>query len=511
MSLLEAAKGGQGALESAGGTVDRGAPLARRMRPTSLDEFVGQEDIVGPGRLLRRAIEEDTVPSMILWGPAGTGKTTLAAVIARTTKARFVQLSAVTSGVADLKKAIEEAKSRRDYGEKTILFVDEVHRFNKAQQDALLPGVEDGAVTLIGATTENPYFELNSALVSRTRIFRLSALTEEQTKQILRRAMADPDRGLGRFRVRMDDDALAHIVTVANGDARSALNALETAVLTTPPEPDGSVHVTIQAAVDATQKRAVTYDRAGDQHYDHASAFIKSMRGSDPDAALYWMAKMIYAGETPTFIARRILICAAEDVGMADPQAIVVASSAAYAADFVGFPEARIPLAQAAVYVATAPKSNAVYAGINAALDDVEHVRTAPVPIHLRDSSYAGASKLGHGKGYKYAHDYPGNFVPQQYLPKELAGRKYYVPSGNGFERAVAERMARLRGGGGREPGNGSPGSPTGGAAGAAARGAAGGAARGAAGGAARGGAAGSAAGGASGSQGGAPAGGQRK
>ncbi len=431
-----------------------------RMRPTKLDEFVGQEDIVGPGRLLRRAIEEDRAQSMILWGPAGTGKTTLAAIIANATKAHFIQLSAVTSGVADLKKAIEEARSRRDYGQKTILFVDEVHRFNKAQQDALLPAVEDGTVTLIGATTENPYFELNSALVSRARIFRLTALADEQIRVILQRAMADPDRGLGRFGVRIDEDALAHIVTVANGDARSALNALETAVLTTPPEPDGSVHVTLQAATDATQKRAVAYDRDGDQHYDHASAFIKSMRGSDPDATLYWLARMIYAGESPTFIARRILICAAEDVGMADPQALVVASAAAYAADFIGFPEARIPLAHAAVYIATAPKSNAVYKGINAALDDVEQRRTAPVPVHLRDSNYPGAAKLGHGKGYKYAHDYPGHFVPQRYLPRELAGRRYYVPTANGFERTISERLARLRGvrgqdnGAGDTPGN---------------------------------------------------------
>ena len=443
MSLFDAT-GERGAPDVAG-MVDRGAPLAKRMRPTSLDEFVGQEDIVGPGRLLRRAIEEDRVPSMILWGPAGTGKTTLAMVIANTTKSHFTQLSAVTSGVADLKKAIEEARSRRDYGQKTILFVDEVHRFNKAQQDALLPAVEDGTVTLIGATTENPYFEINSALVSRTRIFRLNALTEQQIAEILRRAAIDPDRGLGRFGVRLDEDALAHIVTVANGDARSALNALETAVLTTPPDSGGAVYVTLEAAVDATQKRAIAYDRSGDQHYDHASAFIKSMRGSDPDAALYWLARMIYAGEPPRFIARRILICAAEDVGMADPQALVVASAASYAADFVGFPEARIPLAQAAVYVATAPKSNAVYAGINAAVDDVEQRRTPPVPAHLRDSSYPGAAKLGHGKGYKYAHDYPGHFVPQQYLPGDLAERRYYVPTGNGFERTITDRLARLR------------------------------------------------------------------
>jgi putative ATPase len=422
------------------------------MRPTTLGEFVGQEDIVGPGRLLRRAIEEDRVPSMILWGPAGTGKTTLASIIAAATSARFVQLSAVTSGVADLKRAIEEARTRRDYGGKTILFIDEVHRFNKAQQDALLPAVEDGTVTLIGATTENPYFELNTALVSRTRIFRLTALTDGQVRTLVERALADPDRGLGRFKARIDEDALDHIISASNGDARSALNAIESAVLSTPPEPDGSVHVTLRAAADAVQKRAVAYDRDGDQHYDTASAFIKSMRGSDPDAALYWLARMIYAGEDPAFIARRIVICAAEDVGMADPHALVVASAAAHAAEFVGFPEARIPLAQAVVYVATAPKSNSVYKAINAAVADVEQERTPPVPLHLRDSNYPGAAKLGHGRGYKYAHDYPGHYVEQEYLPRELAGRKYYVPTANGFERDIAERLSRRTGRGDDAP-----------------------------------------------------------
>ncbi|NPV70634.1 MAG: replication-associated recombination protein A [Firmicutes bacterium] len=415
------------------------------MRPSSLDEFLGQEHIVGPGRLLRQAIEDDRVPSMIFWGPAGTGKTTLAAIIARMTRAHFTQLSAVTSGVADLKKAVEEARGRRDYGQKTILFVDEIHRFNKSQQDALLPAVEDGTITLIGATTENPYFELNSALVSRTRIFRLNPLADEQVASLIRRALDDPGRGLGRFRATLDEDALAHIVSISNGDARSALNAVEAAVLATKPEPDGSVRVTLPVAVDAVQKRAVVYDRAGDQHYDTASAFIKSLRGSDPDAALYWLARMIYAGESPTFIARRLLISAAEDVGNADPQALVVASAAAYAADFVGFPEARIPLAQAAVYIAMAPKSNASYNGVNAAMRDVEERASSGVPIHLRDASYAGAAKLGHGKGYKYPHDYPGGHVPQLYLPRELAGRRYYLPTENGFERTIKQRLSKIK------------------------------------------------------------------
>ena len=428
------------------GVPARDAPLATRMRPRTLDEFVGQDEIVGPGRLLRKAIEEDRVPSMVLWGPAGTGKTTLAHIIASVTRSHFQQISAVTSGVADIRKAADDARERRLlYGRKTILFVDEIHRFNKAQQDALLPFVEDGTVTLIGATTENPYFELNAALVSRVRIFRLASLTDDQVRCVLRRAIEDPDRGLGRFHLRVDEEALAHIIAVSNGDARSALNALETAALMAPPGPDGTTRITLELAADAVQRRALSYDKAGDQHYDTASAFIKSMRGSDPDAALYWMARMVYAGEDPSFIARRILICAAEDVGMADPQALCVAAAAAYAAEFVGMPEARIILAQAAIYVATAPKSNAAYNAVNEALKDVEGMKTPPVPVHLRDSSYAGAAKLGHGKGYKYPHDFPDHYVPQQYVPVEIAGRSYYRPSDQGFEKVVRQRLEELR------------------------------------------------------------------
>ncbi len=422
------------------------APLAMRMRPRNLDEFLGQEHIIGPGKVLRRAIESDRLSSLIFHGPPGCGKTALAAVIARRTKAHFEQLNAVTSGVADLRRVIKEARERQGmYGRKTILFIDEIHRFNKAQQDALLPYVEDGTVILIGATTENPYFEVNPPLVSRSRVFAFKALTEEQVKKALRRALEDRERGLGKYRVQVDQEAMDHLVRVANGDARSALNALELAVTTTEPGEDGVRRITLEVAVDSIQKRAIRYDKDGDAHYDTISAFIKSMRGSDPDATLYWLARMLYAGEDPRFIARRMVIHAAEDVGLADPQALVVAVAAAQAVEYVGLPEARIPMAQAAIYIATAPKSNSVYRGIEAAMKDVGEKRTGDVPLHLRDSHYKGAAKLGHGKGYRYPHDYPGNWVDQPYLPKNLQGKvRYYQPSCNGYERELRQRLDRI-------------------------------------------------------------------
>jgi putative ATPase len=421
-------------------------PLAARMRPQTLDDFIGQEHITGPGKLLRRAIETDEISSAIFWGPPGCGKSSLAAVIAKTSKSHFESFSAVISGVAEIRKIIERARQRKKlYGRSTILFVDEIHRFNKAQQDAFLPHVEDGTITLIGATTENPYFEVNSPLISRSRIFRFEALGDPQIGRILRTALEDEKRGLGKWNVAMEDDAVAHIVNICNGDARTALNALEMAALTVPPDADGRRVITLSIAEEALQHRALKYDKDGDNHYDVISAFIKSMRGSDPDAALYWLARMIYAGEDPRFIARRIVIQAAEDIGNADPMALVVANAAAYAVEFVGMPEARIPLAQAAVYLACAPKSNAAYLGINRALKDVTEKRAEPVPIHLRDSSYRGASKLGHGKGYKYPHDYPGHWVDQQYLPDGVKAQTYYEPTENGREAKIKEYLQSIR------------------------------------------------------------------
>lgn len=422
------------------------APLAVRMRPRKLDEFIGQENIVGPGKLLRRAIEADQLSSVIFYGPPGTGKTTLARIIANTTKGSFEQLNAVTSGVADIKAVVKEAKDRLGmYNRRTILFVDEIHRFNKSQQDALLPFVEDGTVILIGATTENPYFEVNAPLLSRSRIFAFQTLDEDHLVRMIQGALQDVERGLGSYRVQMHQDALNHIVHVANGDARTALNAVELAVLTTAPDQEGIRQITLEVAEESIQKRAVMYDKSGDQHYDVISAFIKSIRGSDPDAALHWLARMIYAGEDPRFIARRLLVHAAEDVGMADPNALTVAMSAAYALDYIGMPEARIPLAEATVYLATAPKSNAVIVGIDEALADIQKKKLGPVPIHLRDSSYKGASKLGHGKGYMYPHNYPGNYVEQDYLPEELKGAKYYRPYENGYEQEIRDRMSNLK------------------------------------------------------------------
>lgn len=421
-------------------------PLAARMRPQTLDDFIGQEHITGPGKLLRRSIEADEISSAIFWGPPGCGKSSLATVIAKTSKSNFENFSAVISGVAEIRKIIERARQRKKlYGHKTILFVDEIHRFNKAQQDAFLPHVEDGTITLIGATTENPYFEVNSPLISRSRIFRFEALGDPQIERILQAAIADKKRGLGEWNVVMDDEAIAHVVNISNGDARTALNALEIAALTVPPGEDGIRLITLQVAEDALQHRALKYDRDGDNHYDVISAFIKSMRGSDPDAALYWLARMIYAGEDPKFIARRIVIQASEDIGNADPMALVVANAAAHAVEFVGLPEARIALAQAAVYLACAPKSNAAYLGINRALKDVAEKRAEPVPMHLRDSSYRGAGKLGHGKGYKYPHDYPGHWVDQQYLPDDIAAQTYYEPTENGREAKMKEYLQSIQ------------------------------------------------------------------
>ncbi|NPV52828.1 MAG: AAA family ATPase [Firmicutes bacterium] len=438
---------GSGSGAIGGGAIgDERAPLAHRMRPRTLEEFVGQEHIIGPGRLLRRAIEADRLSSLIFYGPPGTGKTTLAYVIAGKTRSHFERLNAVTSGVADIRRVVEAAAGRLAAGrQRTILFIDEIHRFNRSQQDALLPAVEDGTVILIGATTENPFFEVNSPLVSRSRIFRLEPLTGEHIATILKRALEDRERGLGDYNVEVDEDAFRHIVDVANGDARAALNAIELAVLTTPPGENGIRHITLEVAEESIQRRALRYDKQGDNHYDTISAFIKSMRGSDPDAAVYWLARMVEAGEDPGFIARRVVICASEDVGNADPHALLVATAAAQAVDFVGWPEASIILAQAVIYVAAAPKSNASYLAINAAKKDVEGMRSGDVPIHLRDASYRGAARLGHGKGYKYPHDYPGHYIPQDYLPDNVRGRVYYKPTENGYELKIKERLERLR------------------------------------------------------------------
>ncbi len=421
-------------------------PLAVRMRPRNLDEFIGQSHIIGEGRLLRRAIQADQLSSVIFYGPPGTGKTTLAKVIANTTTAYFHQLNAVTSGVADIRNVIKEAKDRLGmYGTKTILFIDEIHRFNKSQQDALLPHVEDSIITLIGATTENPYFEVNTALISRSRIFKFDPLKDQDVKELTIRALQDKERGLGKYKVKLDIQALEHLVAVAHGDARVAVNALELAVLTTPPDVSGLRHINLVVAEESIQKRAVHYDKSGDNHYDTASAFIKSMRGSDPDGTLYWLAKMIYAGEDPKFIARRIMIHAAEDVGLADPQALVIATSAAEAVERIGFPEARIILAQASLYIALAPKSNSVIRGIDSALDAIEKSMNVSIPLHLRDAHYKGAKNLGHGQSYKYPHDFQDNWVDQEYLPKGLQHAKFYKASEQGVERELVERLIHIK------------------------------------------------------------------
>lgn len=415
------------------------APLAERMRPQSLDEFTGQGHILGPGKLLRRAIEADRISSILLYGPPGTGKTTLAQIIARVTRCRFEQLSGVESNIADLRKVVAAAANRlRTSGQKTILFVDEIHRWNKAQQDVLLPDVERGTVRLIGATTENPFFYVNSALVSRSQVFQLEPLQPGDLQAVLRRALEDSERGLGKYQVRADDDAITHLAVVADGDARKALNALEVGILTTPPDASEVVHFTKVVAEESIQKKAVVYDATGDQHYDTISAFIKSVRGSDPDAALYWLAKMLYAGEDIRFIARRLVILASEDIGMADPQGLLVAVAAQQAVQFIGMPEARITLAHATVYLATAPKSNRAYAGIDAAMEEVKNGVTLAVPRHLRSTGHKkGAKALGH-TGYQYSHEGEGAYIPQAYLPE---GRRYYDPTENGYEKRVRERL----------------------------------------------------------------------
>jgi putative ATPase len=420
------------------------APLAARMRPRTLDEFAGQEHIVGPGRLLRRAIQADQLSSLIFYGPPGSGKTTLAHIIANTTHAHFSAINAVLAGVQDIRQAIADAQDRRRlYGQRTILFVDEVHRFNKAQQDALLPHVENGTVILIGATTENPYFEVIKALVSRSRIFELRCLNQDDLRRVARRALADAERGYGRRRVQLDEDALDHLVDVANGDARAVLNALELAVETTPPAEDGTVHVTLAVAEESIQRRAVLYDKDGDVHFDTISAFIKSLRGSDPDAALYWMARMVYAGEDPRFILRRMLIFAGEDVGLADPRAIQVVTACAQAFDYVGMPEGRFHLALACLYLATAPKSNTTLSVFDA-IAAVEREQEGEVPVHLKDAS-RDARDMGHGQGYLYPHAYRDHWVAQQYLPDNMQGRVFYQPGDRGYEAQIRTEVARRR------------------------------------------------------------------
>jgi putative ATPase len=420
---------------------ERAQPLAARMRPRTLDEFEGQEEILGPGKLLRRAIESDKLfSSIILWGPPGVGKTTLAAIIANRTSSHFETLSAVLAGVADIRRVVEESRERFNlYGQRTILLVDEIHRFNKAQQDALLPHVESGTITLIGATTENPYFEVNSALLSRSRVFQFKPLTTASTLALLRRALDDAERGYGARHIEISEDALGHLADISGGDARSALNALELAVESTMPDAGGVIRITLEVAQESIQKRVLRYDKSSDEHYDTISAFIKSMRGSDPDAALYYLAKMLYAGEDPEFIARRMVIFASEDVGNADSQALVVAVAAAQALQFVGLPEAQLNLAQAAIYLATAPKSNSTL-GIGAALSDVERLGNLEVPNHLKDAS-RDSRALGHGKGYKYPHDFDNHFVVQQYLPDGVREKIYYKPGVLGYESEIQERL----------------------------------------------------------------------
>lgn len=421
---------------------EREAPLAARMRPRTLDEFLGQEHLVGPGRLLRKAIEQDAIPSMILWGPPGSGKTTLAYLIARLTKSHFEPISAVSAGVGDLRRIVEEAQERRGlYGQRTILFIDEIHRFNKAQQDAILPYVENGTVTLIGATTENPSFEVISPLLSRCRVFTLKPLTDEQVKSIVQRALSDKERGLGTLQVTLAEDAWGLLLAVASGDARVALNAVELAATAASPGPDGRRVITLPLIEEALQRRALQYDRAGDHHYDTISAFIKSVRGSDPDAAVYWLVRMLEAGEDPLFIARRLVILAAEDIGLADPQALCVAVACQQAVHFVGLPEGAIPLAEATIYLATAPKSNSAYKALLKARQDVQRTRQEPVPLHLRNPVTPLMKGMGYGQDYRYAHDYPGHFVEQEFLPPALKGRRYYEPSQQGAEREAAERL----------------------------------------------------------------------
>ena len=423
------------------------SPLAARLRPTTLDEVVGQEHIIGKDKLLYRAIKADKLSSIIFYGPPGTGKTTLAKVIANTTSAEFKQLNATVAGKKDMEEVVDQAKGTLAmYDRKTILFIDEIHRFNKGQQDYLLPFVEDGTIILIGATTENPYFEVNGALISRSIIFELRPLSRENVRDILKRAVYDTEKGMGAYDAVIEEDALDFLSDISNGDARSALNAIELGILTTERSDDGKIHITIDVASECIQKRRTYYDKNGDNHYDTISAFIKSMRGSDPDAAVFYLAKMLTAGESVTFIARRIMICASEDVGNADPQAIQVAVSASLAVERVGMPEAQIILSQAAAYVATAPKCNASCVAIEEAMNAVAKTKNVTIPVHLQDAHYKGAAKLGHGVGYKYAHDYKNNYVKQQYLPDELVGSEFYHISNNGYEAQIKAHMNRIKG-----------------------------------------------------------------
>lgn len=427
--------------------MEKEAPLAARMRPRTLDEVVGQEHIIGRDKLLYRAIKADKISSIIFYGPPGTGKTTLAKVIANTTSAEFTQINATVAGKKDMEEVVAKAKDLQGmYGKRTILFIDEIHRFNKSQQDYLLPFVEDGTLILIGATTENPYFEVNGALISRSVIFELKPIPPEAIKELIRKAVYDSDRGMGAYDAVIDDAAVDFLAELSGGDARHALNAVELGIMTTERNAsDGKIHITLEVAQECIQKRTLRYDKTGDNHYDTISAFIKSMRGSDPDAAVYYLARMLYAGEEVAFIARRIMICAAEDVGNADPQALVVATNASMAVERIGMPEAQIILAQAAAYVACAPKSNASCEAIFSAMQAVERTGNLPIPTHLQDAHYKGAAKLGHGTGYKYAHDYPNHYVRQQYLPYELDGQEFYKPSGNGYEVKIREHMKKIK------------------------------------------------------------------
>ncbi len=426
--------------------MEKESPLAARLRPVTLEEVVGQKHIIGKDKLHNRASKGDKISSVLLYGPPGTGKTTLAKVIAHTTSAEFTQINATSAGKKDMEEVIGKAKEIRGmYGKKTILFIDEIHRFNKGQQDYLLPFVEDGTVVLIGATTENPYFEVNGALISRSIIFELKPLEKAEIRELLLRAVYDREKGMGSYDAVIDEEALDFLADAAGGDARLALNAIELGVMTTERAEDGKIHIDLEAASECIQKRVVKYDKGGDNHYDTISAFIKSMRGSDPDATVYYLAKMLYAGESVTFIARRMMICASEDVGNADPRALTVAVSASLAAERVGMPEAQIILAQAASYIATAPKSNAAVNAIGEAMDTVKATGNLPVPPHLQDAHYRGSAKLGRGIGYLYAHDYPNHYVEQQYLPYELSGKEFYRPSGNGYEVKIREHMQRIR------------------------------------------------------------------
>ena len=426
--------------------MEKESPLAARLRPTTLEEVVGQQHIIGKDKLLYRAIKADKLSSLIFYGPPGTGKTTLAKVIAHTTSAEFTQINATVAGKKDMEEVVQKAKDTQGmYGKKTILFIDEIHRFNKGQQDYLLPFVEDGTIILIGATTENPYFEVNSALISRSIIFELKPIEKEDIKTLIQRAVYDKEKGMGAYDAVIDEEAMEFLAELSGGDARHALNAVELGIMTTNRSEDGKIHITLDVAQECIQKRTVRYDKTGDNHYDTISAFIKSMRGSDPDAAVYYLARMLYAGESVTFIARRIMIHAAEDVGIADPMALQVAVNASLAVERVGMPEAQIILAEAAMYVACAPKSNACVCAIGDAMKTVEETGNLPIPSHLQDAHYKGAAKLGHGTGYLYAHNYPNNYVEQQYLPYELSGKEFYKPSGNGYEVKVKEHMQRIK------------------------------------------------------------------